>query len=82
MTAKRALPALVFVSLAVLSAAMPAVAQDMALHNGRLRAVSNDRGLVSLAAPQAGRTLTLSADPASVTIDGAAFKVSVAFRGY
>jgi len=81
-TAKRALPALVFVSVAVLSAAMPAVAQDMALDNGRLRAVFNDRGLVSLAAPQTGWTLTFSADPASVTIEGAAFKVSVAFRGY
>ena len=61
---------------------MPAVAQDMALDNGRLRAVFNDRGLVSLAAPQTGRLLTLSADPSSITLDGSAFKVSVAFRGY
>ena len=70
MTAKRALPVLVFVSLAVLSAAVPA-AQDMVLDNGKIRAVFNDRGLVSLAAPQTGRTLTFSADPSSVTIDGA-----------
>jgi len=84
MTAKRALPALVFVSLAALflSAAVPAAAEDMALDNGRLRAVFNDHGLVSLAAPQTGRTLTFSADPSSVTIEGAAFKVSRAFRGY
>jgi hypothetical protein len=84
MTAKRALTALVFVSLAALflAAAVPAAAQDMALDNGRLRAVFNDRGLASLSAPQTGWTLTFSADPASVTIEGAAFKVSVAFRGY
>ena len=84
MTAKRALTALVFVSLVALflSAAVPAAAEDMALDNGRLRAAFNDRGLVSLAAPKTGRTLTFSADPASVTIDGAAFKASVAFRGY
>ena len=84
MTAKRALPALVFLSLAALSlsAAVPAAAQDMVLDNGKIRAEFNDRGLVSLAAPQTGRMLTFSADPASVTIDDAAFKASVAFRGY
>jgi hypothetical protein len=77
MTAKRALPALVFLSLAALflSAAVPAAAEDMALDNGRLRAEFNDRGLVSLAAPQTGRTLTFSADPSSVTIDGAAVDI-------
>ena len=74
MTAKRALTALVFVSLAALflAAAIPAAAQDMVLDNGRLRAVFNDRGLASLSAPQTGRMLTLSADPSSITIDGAA----------
>ncbi|MBE3112766.1 MAG: hypothetical protein IMZ46_20020 [Acidobacteria bacterium] len=77
MTAKRALPALVFLSLAALflSAAVPAAAEDMVLDNGRLRAEFNDRGLVSLAAPQTGRTLTFSADPSSVTIDGAAVDI-------
>ena len=54
------------------AAAVPAAAEDMALDNGRLRAVFNDRGLVSLAAPQTGRLLTLSADPSSITLDGAA----------
>ena len=72
MTAKRALPVLAFLSLAALSlSAVPAAAQDMVLDNGRLRAAFNDHGLVSLGAPQTGRTLRFSADPSSVTIDGA-----------
>jgi len=77
MTAKRALPALAFLCLAALflSAAVPAAAEDMALDNGKIRAEFNDRGLVSLGAPKTGRTLTFSADPSSVTIDGAAVDI-------
>ncbi|MBP1659814.1 MAG: hypothetical protein H6P95_1006, partial [Candidatus Aminicenantes bacterium] len=63
---------ILFAALVALLAPPPAAAEEMALDNGRVRAEFNDRGLVSLSAPKAGRTLTFSADPASVTIDGAA----------
>jgi len=75
MTAKRALPALIFLVLAVLPGSARA-ADNMALDNGRLRAEFDDRGLVSLAAPRTGRTLTFSADPSSVTIDGAVIDIN------
>ncbi len=62
---------ILFAALSLL-APLPAAAEEMALDNGRVRAEFNDRGLVSLSAPKSARTLTFSADPASVTIDGAA----------
>jgi hypothetical protein len=75
MIPKRAVPsALAVLLLAALAGAaplLPAPAEEMALDNGRVRAEFNDRGLVSLAAPKAGRALSFSADPSSVTIDGA-----------
>jgi len=81
MTSKRALlrllPATVlpaFLGLA-LAAPPPAAAADMALDNGRVRAEFDDRGLVSVAAPKAGRRLAFSADPSAVTIDGATFSI-------
>src|SRR5512137_2021684 len=77
MTPKRALPpgpVPILVVLAILAgaAAFPAAAEDMVLDNGRIRAEFNDHGLVSLGAPKTGRTLTFSADPSAVTIDGTA----------
>ncbi len=65
---------ILFAALSLL-APPPAAAEEMALDNGRVRAEFNDRGLVSLSAPKAGRTLTFSADPALVTIDGAAILI-------
>jgi len=50
--------------------APPVAAEEMALDNGRIRAAFNDRGLVSIGTPKSDRTLPLSADPSSVTIDG------------
>jgi len=64
------------VCLGSLLAAAPFLrAEDMVLDNGRLRAAFNDQGLVSVGSPKAGRTLTFSADPSSITIDGAAVLV-------
>jgi len=76
MTTKRALPPgpapilLVLAALAVWAVA-PASADEMVLDNGRVRAAFNDQGLVSLAGAKTGRTLSFSADPSSVTLDGA-----------
>ncbi|MGB8959115.1 MAG: hypothetical protein WCC00_08930, partial [Candidatus Aminicenantales bacterium] len=67
-------PALIFLlGLAALGlpAPRPAAAAEMALDNGRIRAEFNDHGLVSIGAPKSGRSLAFSADPSSVTIDGA-----------
>ena len=79
MTAKRLPRVLLFLGPAalLLLAAVPvlAAAENMALDNGRIRAEFNDRGLVSIAAPRTARTLALSADPSSVTIDGAAVDI-------
>jgi hypothetical protein len=76
MTVKRAPSVLAFLSLAVLAlSAVPAAAQNMVLDNGRLKAEFNDHGLVSLAAPKTGRKVMFSADPSSVTIDGAAIDI-------
>ncbi len=61
-------PVLALTALSLLLA-VPAAA-DMVLDNGRVRAVFNDRGLVSIGTPKTGRTLAVSADPTSVTIDG------------
>jgi hypothetical protein len=77
MTSKRALsPGLVptILAMAVLAgaAAIPAAAEEMALDNGRIRAAFDDHGLVSIGTSKTGRTLALSADPSSVTIDGTA----------
>jgi hypothetical protein len=74
MTLKRVVPAGLVPALCVLAAlagaaTSPAAAEEMALDNGRVRAEFNDRGLVSIAAPKAGRTLSFSADPSSITID-------------
>jgi hypothetical protein len=76
MTPKRVLPPglialLLGLAALALIAPAPADAAEMALDNGRIRAEFNDRGLVSIGAPKAGRTLAISADPSSVTIDGA-----------
>jgi hypothetical protein len=81
MTVPRALPprpiplALILAVLALFAAPL-LEAEEMALDNGRVRAVFNDRGLVSIAAPRTGRTLAVSADPAAVTIDGAPIPIS------
>ncbi len=81
MTVLRALPprptpaALVLAALALF--AVPLLAgEEMALDNGRVRALFNDRGLVSIAAPGTDRTLNVSADPSAVTIDGALISIS------
>jgi len=58
-------------ALLLLGAVPFLAAENMVLDNGRLRAEFNDRGLVSVAAPRSGRVLSFSADPSSVTIDGA-----------
>jgi len=74
MSVKRAWRLSFFAGVSALLLAAPlgaAAAEEMALDNGRIRAEFNDRGLVSVAAPKAGRTLSFSADPSSVTIDGA-----------
>jgi hypothetical protein len=71
MSARRAwkIPCLAGPATLVLASAL--IAQEMALDNGRIRAGFNDRGLVSIAAPKTGRTVSFSVDPSSVTIDGA-----------
>ncbi len=76
MTPKRAfslgpIPILMILAGLALLAAPPAAAEEMALDNGRIRAEFNDRGLVSIGTPKTGRMLGFSADPSSVTIDGA-----------
>ncbi|HSA96136.1 MAG TPA: hypothetical protein VLJ16_08800, partial [Acidobacteriota bacterium] len=73
MMSKRALSqafSLLFLAFLAGAAPRPAAAEDMALDNGRVRAEFNDRGLVSIGAPKSGRTLSFSADPSSITIDG------------
>lgn len=59
----------------LLIAALPAAAAEMTLDNGRLRAEFDDHGLVSIGAPKTGRTVTFSADPSSVTLDGTAVAI-------
>jgi hypothetical protein len=55
----------------LLLAAVPSLsAEDMILDNGRIRASFNDQGLVSIGSLKPDRTLTFSADPAAITIDG------------
>ncbi len=61
--------ALGLAALALFAAPLPA-AEEMVLDNGRVRAVFDDRGLLSIGAPKSGRTLAVSADPTAVTIDG------------
>jgi hypothetical protein len=74
MKALRALSAVILLGLA--APPLPGLAaEDMVLDNGRLKAGFNDRGLVSISAVKPGRTLTFSADPASVTIDGETLSV-------
>jgi len=65
----------VLAALLVLGAVPVLAAETMVLDNGRVRAEFNDRGLVSIAAPRSGRVLAFSADPSSVTIDGAAVDI-------
>jgi hypothetical protein len=77
MTPKRPSPPVLILCLigfsALALAAVPgARAEDMVLDNGRIRASFNDQGLVSIGSPKPDRTLTFSADPSAVTIDGAA----------
>ena len=78
MTSTRALVpalALVLLALATASAGAAPAAAEMVLDNGRIKAVFNDQGLVSIAAPKTGRTLPVAGDPASVTIDGEAVQI-------
>jgi hypothetical protein len=80
MTSRRVPPlrpsaALFFSAGLILIAGLPAAAEDMALDNGRIRAVFNDLGLVSIAPSKAGWTLSFSADPSSITIDGTAVDI-------
>src|SRR5512137_2400703 len=65
------IPILLGLAAVVILSAPPAAAEEMALDNGRIRAAFNDHGLVSIGTPKTGRTLAFSADPSSVTIDGA-----------
>ena len=67
----RPVPLALGLGLISLLAAPPAAAENTALDNGRIRAEFNDRGLVSVGAAKPGRMLAFSADPSSITIDGA-----------
>ncbi len=67
----RALLALAALSV-LLASAVQAHAEDMALDNGRIRAAFNDQGIASISLPKSGRALAFSADPSTITIDGAA----------
>src|SRR5512135_1955228 len=67
-----AISLLIALSVLALAGASAARAEDMVLDNGRIRAAFNDRGLVSIGTAKSGRTLAFSADPSSITIDGAA----------
>ncbi|MCX6574196.1 MAG: hypothetical protein NTX99_09425, partial [Candidatus Aminicenantes bacterium] len=80
MTAKRALPpglvpVLLILAFAAAGLALPAAAEEMVLDNGRIRAEFDDRGLVSIGLPKTGRSLSFSADPSSVSIDGEAVPI-------
>jgi hypothetical protein len=84
----RAVPVFLALSLtaAVLSLgpppAAPAIAPpsapaaaDFVLDNGRLKAVFNDQGLVSVSSIRTGRTIAVSSDPASIVIDAKRFDI-------
>ena len=75
-SAAPALTVLLALAAALFAAAPPAAAAEtMVLDNGRVRAEFDDRGLVSLGSSKTGRSLAFSADPSSVTIDGAAVDI-------
>jgi hypothetical protein len=69
----RALPLAAF--LFGLVSVLPAQENPLTLENESLKAVFNDRGLVSLSALKTGRRIGFSADPSALTVDGARIAV-------